>query len=54
MQIDESKIDYFIKRGYIDIADHTKFKYIVEILRLFNVNVDGGCEEVIYLMKMKG
>ena len=41
MQIDESKIDYFIKRGYIDIADHTKFKYIVEILRLVNVNVDG-------------
>ena len=26
---------------YIDVDDHAKFKYIVKILRLFNVKVDG-------------
>lgn len=41
MEIDEEKIDYYIKIGYIDINDHAKFKYIAEILRLFNVNVKG-------------
>ena len=41
MEINEEKINYYIKRGYIDIEDHAKFKYIVEILRLFNVNVEG-------------
>lgn len=41
MQIDEEKIKYYIERGYIDVDDHAKFKYIVEILRLFNVKVEG-------------
>lgn len=41
MKIDEEKVNYYIEKGYIDITDHAKFKYIVEILRLFNVNVKG-------------
>lgn len=41
MEIDEEKINYYKKRGYIDIDDNAKFKYIVEILRLFNINVNG-------------
>jgi hypothetical protein len=41
MEIDEEKINYYIKRGYIDVEDHAKFKYIVEILRLFNIKVNG-------------
>lgn len=40
MEINEEKINYYIKRGYIDIDDHVKFKYIVEILRLFNIKVN--------------
>lgn len=41
MEIDEEKINYYIKKGYLDIDDHAKFKYIVEILRLFNIKVNG-------------
>ena len=41
MKMNEEKINYYVNKGYIDVADHAKFKYIVEILRLFNVNVKG-------------
>lgn len=54
MNIDEEKIDYYIKRGYIDIDDHVKFKYIVEILRLFNINVDGWMKGSYILNEHEG
>lgn len=54
MEIDEEKINYYIKRGYIDIEDHAKFKYIVEILRLFNVNVNGWMKGSYILNENEG
>ena len=54
MEIDEEKIDYYIKRGYIDVNDHAKFKYIVEVLRLFNVNVDGWMKGSYILNENEG
>lgn len=41
MKIDREKIKYYIEKGYIDAEEHVKFKYIVEILRLFKINVNG-------------
>ena len=41
MNIDDEKINYYRQRGYIDIDDHAKFKYVVEIIRLFNIYVRG-------------
>ena len=38
-EINNDKIKYYIDRGYIDVEDDVKFKYIVEILRLFKINV---------------
>ena len=54
MNIDEEKVDCYIKRGYIDIDDNAKFKYIVEILRLFNVNVDGWMKGSYILNENEG
>ena len=30
LEIRQEKIDYYINKGYIDVSDHAKFKYIVE------------------------
>lgn len=54
MEIDEGKIEYYIKRGYIDANDHAKFKYIIEILRLFNVNVNGWMKGSYILNENEG
>lgn len=54
MEINQEKIDYYINRGYIDVSDHAKFKYIVEILRLFNVNVKGWMKGSYILNEKEG
>lgn len=41
MEINEEKINKCLKKGKLEVKDHIKFKYIVEILRLFNIKVDG-------------
>ena len=41
MEINQEKIEYYVKKGYIDVSEHAKFKYIIEILRMFNINVNG-------------
>lgn len=54
MEINEEKINYYINKGYIDVADHAKFKYIVEILRLFNVKVNGWMKGSYILNENEG
>ena len=54
MEIDEEKIKYYIERGYLDSDDHAKFKYIVEILRLFNIKVDGWMKGSYILNENEG
>ena len=54
MDIDEKKISYYIKRGYIDVKEHAKFKYIVEILRLFNIKVNGWMKGSYILNENEG
>ena len=54
MEINEEKIKQYIERGYIDTNDHAKFKYIVEILRLFNIKVDGWMRGSYILNKNEG
>lgn len=54
MEINQEKIDYYINRGYIDVSDHAKFKYIVEILRLFNIKVNGWMKGSYILNENEG
>ena len=54
MEINEEKINYYLKRGYIDVDDHAKFKYIVEILRLFNIKVNGWMKGSYILNENEG
>ena len=39
LQIDENKIEKIISKGTLSSKDDIEFKYIVEILKLFNINV---------------
>lgn len=54
MEINQEKINYYINRGYINTDDDVKFKYIVEILRLFNVKVNGWMKGGYILNEKEG
>lgn len=54
MDIDEKKINMCLQKGKLEVKDHIKFKYIVEILRLFNIHVDGWMKGSYILNEKEG
>ena len=43
-----------LEKGKLEVKDHIKFKYIVEILRLFNIHVDGWMKGSYILNEKEG